>query len=170
MKKVLEVNGLCNRQKNVSLPKLIVLKAMMFVFVLFFSSASFSQHGKNWNRRGGWGMGSHYNGMYDVKTVETIVGEVISVEKIVPMKGMTPGVHLTVKTNKETVSVHLGPEWFINSQDASIIAKDKIEVKGSRITYEGKAAIVAAEVIKGNEVLLLRNSKGIPVWSGWRGR
>jgi hypothetical protein len=40
---------------------------------------------------------------------------------------------------------------------------------GSRITYEGKPAIIAAEVKKGDEVLRLRDEKGIPVWAGRRG-
>jgi len=41
-----------------------------------------------------------------------------------------------VKTEKEEISVHLGPGWFIENQDIKIEPKDKIEVKGSRITFE----------------------------------
>jgi hypothetical protein len=51
-----------------------------------------------------------------------------------------------------------------------IAAKDKIEVKGSRITFDGKPAIIAAEVKKGDDVLVLRDASGLPVWSGWRRR
>jgi hypothetical protein len=49
-----------------------------------------------------------------------------------------------------------------------IVAGDKIEVKGSRITYQGKPAIIAAEIHKGDEVLMLRDANGIPMWAGWR--
>jgi hypothetical protein len=83
----------------------------------------------------GWGMGSQYNRMYDPKTVGTISGEVISVDMITPMKGMSQGVHLTLKTDKEIISVHLGPWWYIENRDVRIEPKDKIEVAGSRITY-----------------------------------
>jgi len=55
-------------------------------------------------------------------------------------------------------------------QDIKIETKDKIEVKGSRITFEGKQAIIAAKVKKGKEMLELRNEDGFPVWSGWRRR
>jgi hypothetical protein len=45
-----------------------------------------------------------------------------------------------------------------------------VEVKGSRITFEGKPAIIAAEIKKGEETLKLRDENGFPVWSGWRSR
>ena len=83
---------------------------------------------------------------------------------------MNPGIHAVVKTDEEMISVHLGPEWYIENQDISINPKDKIEVKGSRITFEGKPAIIAAEVKKGDEVLTLRDASGFPAWSGWRRR
>ena len=94
----------------------------------------------------------------------------LAVDKIIPSKGMTNGVHLELKTEKGTVSVHLGPAWFIENQDITIGPKDKIEIKGSRITYEGKPAIIAAEVKKGDSVLKLRDENGVPVWAGWRRR
>lgn len=119
---------------------------------------------------GGWGQGTNYQKIYNPKTVETISGEVVSVDKITPMQGMNPGVHAVVKTDKEMISVHLGPEWYLENQDVEINPKDKIEVKGSRITFEGKPAIIAAEVKKGDEVLTLRDATGSPVWSGWRRR
>ena len=54
-------------------------------------------------------MGSQYNRMYDPQTVETVSGKVISVDMITSMKGMSHGVRLTLKTDKETLSIHLGP-------------------------------------------------------------
>ena len=108
--------------------------------------------------------------MYDTKNVETISGAVEKVDAITPRKGMSYGVHMTVKTDKETVSVHLGPGWYIENQDVKIEPKDKVEVKGSRITFDGKPALIAAEVKRGDQVLKLRDEGGVPVWSGWRRR
>jgi hypothetical protein len=51
-----------------------------------------------------------------------------------------------------------------------IMPGDKIEVKGSRITFQGKPTIIAAEVKKGEETLKLRDENGFPVWAGWRRR
>jgi len=147
-----------------------ILVAMISVFVFIFASESFAQRGMRWKGSGGWGMEGQYGRMYDPKTVETITGEVTGVQRITPMKGMSYGVHLIVKTDKETLPVHLGPVWYIENQDIKIQPKDKIEVKGSRIAFQGKPAIIAAEVKKGDEILQLRNENGFPAWSGWRQR
>jgi hypothetical protein len=135
-----------------------------------FGQGGGMQGGMMWKGGGGWGMGSQYGKMYDPKTVETISGEVERVELITPMKGMSHGVHLQVKTEKETLTVHLGPSWYLENQDVKILPKDKVEIKGSRITFNEKPTIIAAEVKKGDEVLKLRDESGIPVWSGWRRR
>jgi hypothetical protein len=149
--------------------RLMTLIAIMTALGLgvFTATDVMAQKGKG---GGGWGQGTNYNRIYDPETVVTISGEVVSVDKITPIKGMNPGVHAVVKTDKEMISVHLGPEWYIENQDMSINPKDKIEVKGSRITFEGKPAIIAAEVKKGDEVLTLRDASGFPAWSGWRRR
>ena len=85
-----------------------------------------------------------------------------------PMKGMNSGVHVILKTDKETISVHLGPEWYVERLDTKIEKGDKVDVKGSRVTFAGKPAIIAAEVKKGENTLVLRDSAGIPAWAGWR--
>ena len=117
---------------------------------------------------GGWGMGSTYQRMYNPATVESVSGEVISVNKMTPSKGMGTGIHLQLRTDKETISVHLGPSWYIDRIDARIEKGDTIEVKGSRVTVGGKPAIIAAEVKKGDALLKLRDDSGIPAWAGWR--
>ena len=149
--------------------KKIFLLAITTLFTFLLVTEPSAQMMK-WKGSGGWGPGTQYNRMYDPKTVETISGEVVNVDKMTPIKGMYYGVHLVVKSEKETISVHLGPGWFIESQDVKIEPKDKIEVRGSRITYKGKPAIIAAEVKKGEEILKLRDDTGIPVWAGWKRR
>ena len=103
---------------------------------------------------------------YDPKTVETIQGKVLSVEKTTPAKNRGYGVHLMLQTDKETVSVHLGPAWYIDKQTPHIEANDIITVTGSRVTVDGKPAIIAVQIKKGNETLKLRDENGIPAWRG----
>lgn len=117
---------------------------------------------------GGWGMGSQYQRMYNPATVETLSGTIESVDKITPMKGMYSGVHLLMKTDKESIAVHLGPGWYIERLDTKLEKGDTIEVKGSRVTFGRRPAIIAAEVKKGDNTLVLRDSAGIPAWAGWR--
>ncbi|WP_421656575.1 hypothetical protein [Leptothermofonsia sp. ETS-13] len=47
-------------------------------------------------------------------------------------------------------------------------SNDAIEVRGSRITFDGQPILIAAEVKKGDQVLTWRDDAGIPVWAGWR--
>lgn len=135
-----------------------------------FSSPSMAQAGVKWHGSGGWGPTTPYGRMYNPATAETLRGEVVGIQQFVPAKGMRSGVHVQLKTDKETIDVHLGPTWYVENQDVKIAPKDQIEVKGSRITFDGKAAIVAAEVTKGDETLTLRDQNGIPLWSGWKRR
>lgn len=78
---------------------------------------------------------------------------------------MSYGIYLKLKTDKDTVSVHFSPRLYMEKQDTKIQLKDKVEVKGSRITYKGEPAIIAAEVKKGNNILKLRDENGLPLWS-----
>ena len=87
-----------------------------------------------------------------------------------PVKGMSYGIHIILKTATGDIDVHLGPAWYIDNQDVSVKKGDTVEVKGSKVTVGGKPAIIAAEVKKGDETLMLRDEAGFPYWSGWRRR
>ena len=100
---------------------------------------------------------------YDAKTVETVQGKVLSVER---MQQQGRGVHLMLQTDKETIAVHLGPSWYIDKQTSKIVTNDTITVIGSRVTVGGKPAIIASQVKNGNEILKLRDENGIPAWRG----
>lgn len=136
------------------------------LLMVVFASAVSAARGPSGS--GGWGMGGAFQRMYDPRTVETVSGEVAGVDRIAPMRGMGAGVHLRLKTDKEVVSVHLGPSWYLDHLDARIGKGDKIEVRGSRVMLAGKTVIIAAEVKRGDALLKLRDDNGVPVWAGWR--
>jgi hypothetical protein len=143
--------------------------AMVGAAVLAFTvSLAAAGPGSGWKGSGGWGMGGGYQRMYDPATVETVTGTIGSIDRTVPMKRMSRGVHLTLTTEKGPLSVHLGPEWYVERLDGKLAKGDVVEVKGSRVTFAGNPAIVAAEVKKGDAVLKLRDEKGVPAWAGWR--
>ena len=146
--------------------KRIAALAVTVIFLLTASASFATWHG--YRGSGGWGMGSQYQRMYSTATAETLTGTVESVDKTTPLKGMSYGVYILLKTDKESIPVHLGPGWYIERLDTKIEKGDKIEVNGSRVTFAGKPAIISAEVKKGDNVLILRDSAGIPAWSGWR--
>lgn len=130
--------------------------------VLVFAGNIYSQNG--------WGSGSNYNRLYDVKTVETVTGSVVSIDQVSPDKNMSTGVHLILNTANGNISVHLGPAWYIENQEVQINKDDNITVTGSKVTYNGNQVIIAKEVVKGDQILKLRDDNGYPVWSGWRNK
>ena len=75
---------------------------------------------------------------YDPKTVETISGKVLSIEKTTPAKKRGYWVDLMLQTKKETIAVQLGPAWYIDKQTPRIEANDTITVTGSRLTMGWK--------------------------------
>jgi hypothetical protein len=145
--------------------------SLIGILALALTATAWAQPGMGQGRGQGrgWGAGDPSGRMYNPQTVETISGEVVRVDKIPSGGRMASGVHVTLKTAKETVPVHLGPSWYMDKQAVTIAAGDKVEVTGSRITYQGKPAIIAGEVKKGGQILKLRNAAGVPAWAG-RGR
>ena len=104
--------------------------------------------------------------IYNPATVETLGGEVVSVDKSTSRQGRSLGVHFTLKTDKETIPVHLGPGWYVDQQELKLAPGDKVEVSGSRVTYQGKPAIIAGQVKKDGKTLQLRDANGVPAWAG----
>lgn len=150
------------------------MKNKSAITVLLFALAAFSPAGEafaetGWQSGRGWAAGSGYNRLYNPATVETDSGEVVSVQRIVPMKGMSGGLHFIMKSDKGTISVHLGPAWFLQKEGVKIEPEDHVTVRGSRITFEGEPALIAAEISKGGKTWRFRDDKGIPLWSRRRG-
>ncbi len=97
---------------------------------------------------------------YDRSTVETRKGTVADIEDY--DRG---GLHVNLKTDKETINVHLGPASFLDKK-IRISKGDVLTVTGSRVTYNKAAAIIAREVEKGGVKIQLRRDDGTPLWTG----
>ena len=106
---------------------------------------------------------------YNPSTEVTVKGTVDEVRKVTGPMGWA-GTHLTLKTENETLDVHLGPASFLAEKKFKFAKGDQIEVTGSKIRYAGADALLAREVKKGDEILTLRNAQGIPQWSRSRRR
>lgn len=106
---------------------------------------------------------------YDTATEVTLRGTITKVET---HKGRMEweGTHLVVSFDAETLTVHVGPSNYLTQQEFSFVSGDQIEVTGSRIKLEGTDVLIAREIKKGEKVLTLRNSQGIPAWSRNRWR
>lgn len=151
--------------------KMVFIALAALTTLLLTATLVSAEPWRTWRGSGGWGAGGQYGSIYNTATVETISGQVVSVEKVVPYRGMSTGVQAVIKTDRETIPVHLGPSWYIERLDTKIAAKDFITVRGSRVTFAGKPAILAAEIkTEAGGMLVLRDANGVPVWAGWRRR
>lgn len=112
----------------------------------------------------GTAAGKQYKRMYDPGTVETVSGEVVQVNRIPHRRGKGYGVSLILKTGKDEIPVHLGPSWYLDKQEVKFGQNDKVEVKGSLVTFKGKQVIIAVQVKKGDALLTLRDGSGVPAW------
>ncbi len=134
-------------------------KSIFLVFIILlgfiFTSSTFAQR-------------NSYKRIFNPATVETITGEVLSVDTYKYNKSSGyGGVHLLVKTDKETIKVHVGPVWFLEDNNFTVNVNDKVEIKGSRVTYNEEEVIIGSNIKNGDKSLALRDDDGIPYWSGW---
>ena len=143
---------------------MLVITATVLSLVAVATARPFRGHGA-----GGWGPGGTWDRLYDAKSVETLTGKVKAIE-VRENKTMAEGIHIMLATSTETISIHLGPAWYIENQDVQLAVGDNVTVRGSRVTYDGKPAIIAADVTRGDDVLALRNDAGFPRWAAWRRR
>ena len=112
-------------------------------------------------RRGG--------GNYDPSTETTVTGTVESVTNVPSGGRGSGGLHLMLAAADGTIDVHVGPAAFVSSKHVSFAKGDALTVTGSKVTVAGQPALIAREIKKGDQVLTLRDAKGLPLWSG-RGR
>ena len=105
--------------------------------------------------------------VHDPATVQTVSGEVLEVRTHERQGGR--GVHLRLSTAEGPVDVHLGPAWWLEKQPVQVAKGDKVEVTGSRVAVEGRPALIAQAVKKGEAELSLRDAAGVPAWSGGPG-
>jgi DNA polymerase III alpha subunit len=100
---------------------------------------------------------------YD-KTTEVKITTVIDDMKTVTTENGQVRVHLTVKDGTDTIDVVLAPKAFLDDMSADFAKGDKVDITGSKIKGE-TIVMLAREVVKGNNTLVLRDKAGEPVWT-----
>ncbi len=82
-----------------------------------------------------------------------------------PPKGSEKEIaHLMIKNGTDLLDIYLCPKAFMDDMGVSFAKGDEIAFTGSKVKGD---LILAREVVKGTDTLVLRDEKGNPVW-GWR--
>jgi hypothetical protein len=103
---------------------------------------------------------------YDLQTEAKMKGTVDEVK--LPAKGNDREVvHLLMKNGEEVVDLYFCPKSFMDDMGVTFNKGDELAFTGSKVKYGGADLVLAREVVKGTETLVLRDEKGNPVWN-WR--
>jgi hypothetical protein len=101
---------------------------------------------------------------YDLTTETKMKGTVEEVK--LPPKGSEKEIaHLLVKIGTDTMDVYLCPKSFLDDMGVSFSQGEEIVLTGSRVKQGEADLILAREIVKGTDTLVLRDAKGNPVWS-----
>jgi hypothetical protein len=96
---------------------------------------------------------------YDRGTVQTLSGTVIDVQNVISK------VHLLLRVGRATIVVQLGPASWLARHNFSLAPGRQVTVTGSRINRLRRSFLIAREIKKSNQVLLLRDENGRPLWT-----
>jgi hypothetical protein len=116
----------------------------------------------------GWEKDSTYNKLYDPAERTKVKGIVIDFKTVTPLPGILPDVAMLVRASeKEVITVHLGPRSFIHLNSIEIRKGDRVKVEGVWAEIDDKAVFIASKVkASGFRVLKLRRTRdGTPYWT-----
>lgn len=103
---------------------------------------------------------------YDLNTEAKMKG-IVEELKLPPKGSEKEAAHLLVKNGADSVDVYLCPKSFLDEVGLSFSKGDEVALTGSKVKQGEADLVLAREVVKGNDTLVLRDEKGNPVWS-WR--
>ena len=104
---------------------------------------------------------------YDPAT-ETKMKGVVEELKLPPKGQEKEAAHLLMKSGEDTIDIYLCPKSFMDDMGVTFIKGDEIAFTGSKVKQDGADLMLAREVKKGQDTLVLRDDKGNPVWNWGR--
>lgn len=100
---------------------------------------------------------------YDVSS-ETKMKGVVEELKLPPKGKEKEIAHLVMKNGDETIDIYLCPKSFFDEMGVTFAKGDEIAFTGSKVKADNGEMMLAREVVKGQDTLVLRDDKGNPVW------
>jgi hypothetical protein len=98
---------------------------------------------------------------YDLATETKMKATVAEVK--MPAQGKEIA-HLLVKAGADTIDVYLCPKSFLDDMGVTFSTGDEIVLTGSKVKVGEADMILAREVVKGTDTLVVRDDKGNPIW------
>ncbi len=121
---------------------------------------------RNMGGYGGWvraGLPVKVGPVRNPGQLTSIVGKVLKLENVDTSPDSQVRAIITV--GKEQVLVRLGPASFVVHQGVQLAPNDRVTVEGSLAAADGAQGMVAVQILRKNEKLILRDSNGAPLWT-----
>jgi hypothetical protein len=138
----------------------VIFFCLLFLSVAAISSLAGQAGGGKRNR---WGEPSDDDPKYNLKSEVTASGVV---EKVGDHRGRrgTPRTEITLKTPAGIIEANLGPAIFLEENKLKLVKGDAVIVTGSQVSTSGGERILAREVRKASQTVVLRSPDGQPRW------
>lgn len=110
-------------------------------------------------------IGLDLNRGYDVNTVTTVSGQVVSL----PHKVGNEQVITEIRSGNEIVSLSVGPSGYWDKNGIPLRTNDEVSAKGSKAQgKDGKTYVLTQKLSNRTtgKQIVLRNDKGEPAWTG----
>lgn len=120
-----------------------------WIMILLFAGSGFTQADKN---------GPKYDPTKEIRLKGT-VAEV--------RESATDPTVVVVKMTDKTILVQLAPRDYLKEIDCWIKVGDQVEVTGAKVAGS-EDEVMAREVVFGNNTMVLRDTKGVPIWQLWK--
>ena len=103
---------------------------------------------------------------YDATTEAKFKGTIEELK--IPPKGKEKDIaYITIKSGSDTFEIYLCPKAYIDDMGVIFAKGDEVAFTGSKVKQGDIDMILAREVVKGTDTLILRDDKGNPVWN-WK--
>jgi hypothetical protein len=128
------------------------LSAVVSIIVFFYGISLGAQHAQ-----------APGSPKYDAQTETQMKGTVDDVRLPASAKEI---VYLLMKTDPDTtVEVYLCPKSFLDDMGVTFSKGDGITLSGSKVKQGDADLILAREIVRKTDTLVLRDGKGKPVWN-----
>jgi len=133
----------------------LVLVSLALIAFIFFTTVSAAQHPSP----------AQDAPKFDVQNQETFTATVQEVKDYhCPISGSL-GTHLVLKAaNGGNYEAHLAPAAYLKEFGMIFKQSDAVTVTGTKVTFDGKPAVIVRQIKVKNETYLFRDEKGRPLW------
>jgi hypothetical protein len=101
---------------------------------------------------------------YDLHTEMKAKGVVEEIN-VLPLGTKKELIELVIKSGSDKLHIYVCPKTFQEEMGVSFSKGDEIAVTGSKVKQEAGDVILARELARGTDALVLRDDKGVPVWN-----